>query len=79
MQALASTPPAMTESHSRDWVPLLLRYCAAKDADAVAAGATAADANGDEEDEDEDDAAGGERSSALNPDKGPSNRCVSPY
>ena len=61
MQALASTPPAMTESHSRDWVPLLLRYCAAKDTDAAATSAMAADTNGDAESEDEDEVAAGER------------------
>ena len=44
----------MTESHSRDWVPLLLRYCAAKDVDvSPAAGSPAADSDNDDDEEDE--------------------------
>ena len=52
LQALDGVPPTVVESRSRDWVPLLLSFCAAKGAN-CAAGRSGADV-------DEDDAADGE-------------------
>lgn len=56
----------MTESHSRDWVPLLLRYCAAKDVDASPTpGSPSADGDEDDDDDEEDEVVLGNNCLAL--------------